>query len=597
MQKDAHGSQPETPETWVALLRQRAIADPGRLAFGFMLDTVENEIRLSYATLDAAARMIGAALQQARLAGERAVLLYQPGPDYVCALMGCLYAGVIAVPVYTPRLNVSYERVIQVTTSSRAAVLLSTDKVLATLDQAAWADLRQADLRWLATDRLAATLADQWQMPDITADSLAILQFTSGSTGHPKGVQLCHRHLLTNSRMIARAMRCTRDSVGVIWLPPYHDMGLIGGLLQPIYSGFPVHLMSPVTFLQRPIRWLEAISAHRGTISAAPNFGYELCTKRVRSEQLVALDLSSWQVAASGAEPIRAETMRSFAATFAPAGFDARAFLPCFGMAETTLYVTGAPHFSGIRILKASREALCLGAVKLAETGREAIELVSSGIADPEVNIRIVDPLSNQVCDSGQIGEIWVAGDAVAASYWERPEETTQTFHGRLADCDRHWLRTGDLGSMVDGELYVTGRIKDLITVRGQSHYAHDIEATVTNVRSPLRPQAAAAFGIEGVDGEQVGLVLELERGQLDMDLAPVAAAVRNAVSRRHQLEVGRLAFVRVGGIPKTSSGKIQRYLTRQRLLTGDLTLIAESWGSWIKYTDLARSACLSLIT
>jgi acyl-CoA synthetase (AMP-forming)/AMP-acid ligase II len=365
--------------------------------------------------------------------------------------------------------------------------------------------------------------------------------------------------------------------VGVIWLPPYHDMGLIGGLLQPIYSGFPVHLMSPVTFLQRPIRWLEAISKHRGTISAAPNFAYELCVKRIRPEQLAALDLSSWQVAANGAEPIRADTLRQFSETFATAGFDARAFFPCFGMAETTLYVTGAPLFTGVHTMQASREALAIGAVTSSAANADSIELVSSGRPDEEVEVRIVNPQSEQECEAGEVGEIWVSGETVAAGYWERPQETADTFQARLPGSDRTWLRTGDLGSLVDGELYVTGRIKDLIIIRGQNHYPHDIEATVCGLHPALRPQGAAAFSITTADGEQLGLVLEVERSHAGSDLAPVEAIVRDAVSRQHQLQIDRLAFVRHGSIPKTSSGKIQRYLTRQRLLAGEMSLIEAS--------------------
>ncbi len=561
---------------WVNLLRQRAIEEPERLAFGFMPSSIDDEICFSYAQLDEAARKIGAALQQAGLTGERAVLLYQPGPEYICALMGCLYGGVVAVPVYAPRQNASYTRVMQVIASARATVLLSSDRIFATLDQPEWGELKCAGLHWLATDNLSPSLAEQWRMPDIDGDTLAILQFTSGSTGRPKGVQLCHRHLLANSRMLAHAMGCNRDSIGVIWIPPYHDMGLIGGLLQPIYSGFPVHLMSPATFLQRPIRWLEAISKYRATISVAPNFAYELCVKRIRSEQVAKLDLSSWRVAGNGAEPIRAKTLRDFSETFAPAGFDSRAIFPCYGMAEATLYVSGSPIFSGARVLQASREALGCGSIRGRFDG-ETIELVSCGTIGLEAEVRIVDPASGQVCEAGEVGEIWIAGDSVAAGYWEQPEATAETFQARLSSSDRNWLRSGDLGSIVDGELYVTGRIKDLIIIRGQNHYPHDIEATVAGIHAALRPHGAVAFSMEHEDGEQLALVLELERNALENELGQVAALVREAVSRQHQLQIDHLAFVRPGGIPKTSSGKIQRYLTRQRLLQRELPVIEEN--------------------
>ena len=564
-------------ETLVDILRQRASTEPERLAFGFLPNGLDDEIKCNYMALDQNARKIGAALQRAGLAGERAVLLYQPGPEYVCALMGCLYASVVAVPLYAPRFNSSYARVTQVVSSARAAVLLSTEKVLATLDLSEWAELRQAGLFLMATDILPEELADQWKSPAIDGDTLALLQYTSGSTGNPKGVMLCHRHMLQNSRMIARAMQCTRDSVGVLWLPPYHDMGLIGGLLQPIYSGFPVHLMSPATFLQRPIRWLEAISQFRGTISAAPNFAYELCVKRVRPEQLAALDLSSWKVAANGAEPVRAASLQRFSHTFAAAGFDARAFLPCFGMAETTLYVSGAPVFSGMRSMPVCRDAMARGKIVPVVAGSDIVELVSSGVVDPSVALRIVEPQSGQLCGAGTVGEIWLSGATVAAGYWERDQETSATFCARLPGSDANWLRTGDLGCMVDGELFVTGRIKDMIIIRGQNHYPHDIEATVADIHPALRQQGAAAFCLDNNDEEQLTLVLELERGFLNIDLALLATVVRDAVSRQHQLHIHQLMFVRPNGISKTSSGKIQRLLTRQRCLAGELPLIEPS--------------------
>ncbi len=565
-------------DTWVALLRERAFSEPSALAFGFMLNGHDVEINYTYEDLDAAARKIGAALQRAGKAGERAVLLYQPGPDYVCALMGCLYAGVVAVPVYAPRLNGSYETVKQIAASANATLLLSTGKTLTALNPDEWENISREGFSWLATDALPASLAETWVLPKINIDTLAVLQFTSGSTGRPKGVMLCHGHLLTNSRMIARGMNCNRDSVGVIWLPPYHDMGLIGGLLQPMYSGFPVHIMSPTTFVQRPMRWLEAITKYRGTISAAPNFAYELCAKRVRPEQLATLDLSSWKVAGNGAEPIRADTLRQFSKAFASVGFDERAFFPCYGMAETTLYVTGSPHFTGVRTLHASRDALGVGAVVPVAASNDQIELVSSGTPDPEVDVCIVSPRTGLVCQTGFVGEVWVSGQTVANGYWDHEEETKQTFKAKIPGSDAHWLRTGDLGSLVNGELYVTGRIKDLIIIRGQNHYPHDIETTVASVHPALRAYGTAAFSVAGNEGEQLVVVQEIDRNSVvDDDYSELEAAIRHAIADKHQLQVGRIAIVKAGSIPKTSSGKTQRLLCRQWLLGGEITALNET--------------------
>jgi acyl-CoA synthetase (AMP-forming)/AMP-acid ligase II len=578
MQKHINFDLRDATDNWVSLLQRRALDTPEKLAFGFAMSGIDNEIQYTYAALDYAARRIGAALQQAGMQGKRVVLIFPPGPDYVCALLGCFYAGAVAVPVYAPRQNASLERVIQITTNSQAAMLLSTTAVLANVNAQDLSVLSVGGIQWLATDALDAALADQWTMPTINAETLAVLQYTSGSTGRPKGVQLRHQHLLTNTRMIGRAMGCGPDTVCVMWVPPYHDMGLVGGLLQPLYSGYPVHLMAPVTFLQRPIRWLEAISKHRATISAAPNFAYDLCVKRVRPEDLAALDLSSWKVAINGAEPIRAQTLRNFADMFSPVGFDARAFFPSYGMAETTLYVCGA---GGIKTRRLSREALALGVASEAAEGVDAsadvIELVSCGRPDPEVALHIVDTETEQICPDGQVGEVWISGATVAAGYWNGHKELSPEFEAQIAGSADKFLRTGDVGCLIDGELYVTGRIKDLIIIHGQNHYPHDVEATVEGIHPALRAHGAVAFGVDSGNGEQLVLILEIERGYLNVDFAPVEVAVRDAVSRQHQLHVERIVFIRPGGLPRTSSGKLQRRLTRQRLQSGELpVLLAE---------------------
>lgn len=558
---------------FVDVLRFRAAVTPQRQAFGFLRETGTDEDALTYAELDHDARVIAAKLQQAGLAGERAVLLYQPGLDYIRALFGCLYAGAVAVPVYAPRMNSSYDRVRQAVRAARAAGLLSTDRILAGLDRAEWHDLNATDLQWLGTDNPEPGLADDWTPPALDGDTLAVLQFTSGSTGNPKGVMLQHRHLLLNSAMIKRSAGIDEHAVGVVWLPPYHDMGLIGGILQPIYSGFPMHLLSPYTFLQRPLRWLEAITRYRGTISSAPNFAYSLCANRIKPQHLASLDLSSWRVAANGAEPIRAETLARFARIFGACGFDPRAAFPCYGLAEATLYVSGSPLQTGARLCRIDSRALELGRF-VPVAGEDGRLLVSSGVPAPEFATRIVDPVSASPCEPGRVGEIWLGGGSVAAGYWERPEETAETFRAQVPGEDGVYLRTGDLGCLHDGELYITGRIKDLIIIRGQNHYPHDIEATASACHPALRVGGSAAFSLETAEGEALGVVQEIERGHFDDDMAVLEAAIRDAVSRLHQLDIARLALVRPGTVPKTSSGKVKRLLCRQMLLDNELALL-----------------------
>ena len=562
----------ETPADFVRLLQWRAEQQPERLAYNFLDGRKLDGREVSYAQLDQQARAIGAALLERGLEGQRAVLLFQPGLEYIFAIMGCWYAGVTAVPIYAPRLNASYDRVRLVVADAEARVMLATASVLASFEGPEWDSLRQHGLQSLAVDDLAPGVEHAWRMPAVSPDTLAVLQYTSGSTGKPKGVRLKHEHLITNSRMIARAMHSSADSVGVVWLPPFHDMGLIGGILQPLYAGFPIHLMAPATFLQRPMRWLEAITRFGGTISAAPNFAYELCAARAKPEQLEALDLRSWRVAANGAEPIRDDTMRRFSATFAPAGFDARACLPCYGMAETTLLVSAAPCFTGVHSVRASRAALGAGTLLACDDGD--ITLVSSGVADPELRVAIIDPYTSVPCAAGAVGEIWTSGATVADGYWAKPEATEETFRARLAGDAANWLRTGDLGALLDGQVYVTGRIKDLIVIRGQNHYPQDIEASALAAHPAIRPHGAAAFAIDGVDGEGLGLVIELDRNWQASDLGAATLAVREAIARGHQLQPSSLVFVRTNSIPKTSSGKVQRLLARARLLAGDFDIL-----------------------
>lgn len=551
----------------VRLLRARASLQPTRLAFSFLDDRTLSGREISYAELDFQARRVAAELLARNLGGERAVLLFQPSAEYIFAMIGCWYAGVTAVPIFAPRMNVSVERVRAIVANADARIMLSNSNVISTLSAPEWDDLVSAGLVMIATDSIDDAIADAWQMPEISPHTLAVLQYTSGSTGTPKGVRLQHKHLMVNSRMIARNMQTDSSSVGVVWIPPYHDMGLIGGIVQPFYTGFPIYLMVPASFLQRPMRWLEAISLYRGTHTAAPNFAYDLCVKRAKPEQIPALDLSCLRMAGNGAEPIRAETLHRFIDTFAPAGFDPRAFFPCYGMAETTLYVSGNQVMRGVKTLQVARHTLATGTVMASADGE--LELVSSGVPDIEIEVAIVDPLTQLRCSSGEVGEIWVAGETVADGYWNRPDVTAETFAARLADSSHNWLRTGDLGALVDGEIYVTGRIKDLIVIRGHNHYPQDIEATVQLAHAAVKAHGVAAFSLETEEGESIGLVVELERGKFQGETSEIEAAIRNAMSQAHQLAPASITFVKPNRIPKTSSGKIQRLQARDMLLDG----------------------------
>ncbi|HEY0734516.1 MAG TPA: amino acid adenylation domain-containing protein, partial [Herpetosiphonaceae bacterium] len=564
----------------VDIAHWRAEHQTDRLAYTFLVDGETTESTLTYGELDRKARQIAAILQQHQLAGERALLLYPPGLDYITAFFGCLYAGVVAVPAYPPnpaRLSRSLTRLRALVDDAAPAVVLTTATHLP-IDEVLRAQVPDFPrMTWLATESDATDRADDWRNPGATRDTLAFLQYTSGSTALPKGVMLSHGNLLHNSTLIHHAFGHTPESRGVIWLPPYHDMGLIGGVIQPLYAGFPVTLMSPVDFLQRPLRWLQAISRYRGTTSGGPNFAYELCVNKVTPEQIATLDLSSWDLAFNGAEPIRPETLDRFATAFAPCGFRHAAFYPCYGLAEATLIVAGGAKAAPPHVMSFDRTELGSGHV-IETTAEHSQPFVGSGQSLLEQQIAIVDPQSMTRCQPDQVGEIWVAGLSVAHGYWNRPETTEQTFRARIAGTDEGpFLRTGDLGFIQGGELFVTGRLKDLIIVRGRNYYPQDIELTVERSHPALRPGAGAAFGIEVGGEEQIVVVHEIDRQHRRVEIESVVGAIRQAVAEQHELRVYSIALIKHGSIPKTSSGKIQRHACRNQFLSGDLQLIGSS--------------------
>jgi len=564
-----------TASTVPELLRERARERPDRIGYSFLVDGDTEEVQLTYGQLDLRAGAVAAAVRAAGgVADTRVLLVFPPGLDFVTAFFGCLAAGVVAVPVYPPdpaALDRTLPRLLAVVRDAGPTIALTTSPLLGQLDLLRHVAPDVAALRWLAVD----TLPDAGDgLPEPAAavgpDAVAVLQYTSGSTSVPRGVVLTHRNLLHNSHLIQQVFGTTEESRGVSWLPPYHDMGLVGGLLQPLFAGCPVTLMSPLHFLEEPMRWLRAIDRCRGTVSGGPNFAYELCIRAAEQAPPDRLDLSSWEVAFNGAEPIRAQTLRRFADAFAPAGFRPDAALPCYGLAEATLIVSGARR-RGVAVA-VDRLALEQHVAAAPADGR-AVELTSCGRGTPDQRILIVDPATRVACPPGRIGEVWVGGPSVAQGYWRRPAETEQVFRARTGDGDDGpFLRTGDLGFLHDGDLVVTGRIKDLLIVRGRNHYPQDIELTAERADPGLRRGGAAAFLVDA-DGPEAHLVVVLEvRRQADtVDVGGVAARVRRAVAVEQGLEVRTVVLVRAGGIPKTSSGKVQRWRCRQLYLAGRL--------------------------
>lgn len=571
-------------------MRVRAELHGPRTVYTF-LDHVGPPQVLSYSELDARARSIAAHLQERGAMGERILLIFPQGLDFIAAFFGCLYAGAIAVPAYPPRRNQKATRIETILADCQARFALCDRDTLEGL-QARFDDWPHlAALDWMAVQDIPAS-PDTWHEPPQDGQRPAFLQFTSGSTGDPKGVIVTHSNILSNQTHIGRAFQQQAGFNCGGWLPMYHDMGLIGNLLHPLCWGGNLTFMSPVAFLQQPIRWLRMISDYRVSISGAPNFAYQLCVDETTEEQRQGLDLSCWEVAYNGSEPIHPQTLRRFAEAFAPYGFSAEALCPCYGMAETTLLVSGAHPRQEIVTCHVDAQALSQGRIEPQESvapaaasepqDRKTIELVACGAPDPDFDVQIVDPETRLPCPPEQIGEIWLAGPSVTAGYWGRPEITEAQFAATLANNNdgepRRYLRTGDLGFLRDGQLYITGRLKDLLIVRGANHYPQDIERTVAASHPGLAADAGAVFALPGIDGgpERVVAVNELKREFVRAaNHDAIFAAIRQAVAAEHELNLETIVLLRTVSIPKTSSGKIQRSLTRQRFEADDLKVVA----------------------
>lgn len=568
----------------VELLVGQAASQPDFEVFVYLRDGEEAAERMTFAELDTRARAIAAALQASTQPGDRVMLLYLPGTEFICGYFGCLYAGRIAVPLPPPRpsrLQQTLEKLLAIAASAEPTAVL-TSRMLADKATESFAALPAlAPLKWIASEEVDLVGAGDWQRPTVHRDDIAFLQYTSGSTALPKGVMLTHGNLLANTDYFAHGCVQAPGSSLLNWLPPFHDLGLIYGLLTPIRLGITGYIMPNASFVQQPSRWVRAISRYRITHTMGPNFAYDLVTQSVTDQQLAELDLSHWQQALNGAEPVRMETMRAFGERFAPAGFRNSVFNPCWGLAEASCVVTGAHfgHPAGDRPeplgLWVDARALETNRVQLLEAGTAgALWLAASGQAIDDTELAIVDPSSRLRCPAEHIGEIWVRNAAVGQGYWQNPEQSEETFGGVLADDGeaRRWMRTGDLGFLHQGQLVITGRLKDVIIIRGRNHYPQDIEWSADHAHPLIRPAGAAAFAIEAAGEELLCLVLEADRRfKAETHGDEVLGAVRQAIAENHELKLAGIAIVRQGTLPKTTSGKIQRRATRDAFIHGEL--------------------------
>ncbi|EDX72645.1 AMP-binding enzyme domain protein [Coleofasciculus chthonoplastes PCC 7420] len=565
-------------DSLVDILKARSRQQPEQRAYTFLGNGTTETAHLTYKELDQQAQTLATYLQTLAQPGDRALLIYPAGLEFVTAFIACLYAGVVAVPIHPPRPNRPLNRLQAITQDAQALVALTTTSLLSKLKDKVNPILELQQLNWITTDTPVPE-PGTWSPPTISPDTLAFLQYTSGSTGIPKGVMVSHANLIHNLKTIQAAFELTPESVSVSWLPHYHDMGLVDGILEPLYTGCLGVLMPPTAFLQNPGCWLEAISHYRATHSGGPNLGYELCANKITPEQQKGLDLSCWLSAYNGAEPIRAETLAQFTSKFSACGFQSKFFYPCYGMAESTLMISGGNLQDEPTVLTVDAQALEQNKVVQALANSENVKnLVGCGHPWLETKVLIVNPETLTPCAENQVGEIWVSSSSVAQGYWQQVEVTEETFGASVPETTPgQFLRTGDLGFWHDGELFITGRIKDVIIIWGRNHYPQDIEYTVSQSHPALRPDAGAAVSIQVNGLEKLVITQEVERSYLrKLNVDEVVGAIRKVVAADYDLDVYAVALLKTASIPKTSSGKIQRRTCRDRFLQQTLDVVGE---------------------
>lgn len=578
------------PSTLVEVLRKQASEQPNHPSFTFLIDGEKQAVQLTYGQIDRKARSIASRLQFLDMTGGNALLLFQSGLEYICAFMGCLYAGVVAIPFAPPnpaQMERTLSSIQQVLADARPRVLLTTSAVRSVAEKFFVSMPQEQTLQWLATDDIPEQNAENWQEPDITGNTLAMLQYTSGSTAAPKGVMLSHGNILHNLSLIPQRCLLTKESTHVTWLPLHHNLGLMLGVALNLYLGAHSILMSPISFLQRPYRWLRAISHYRAHTSAAPNFAYDLCAEKISPQELTTLDLRTWEVAMVGGEPVQQDILARFAKTFARQGFRPEAFLPGYGMAESAVMISVSKRKEVPTFKSLSKEFLEQGrAVECPMNSPETIKTVGYELFPEDQHLVIVAPEKLLPLPPGEIGEIWVKSQSIAQGYWGQTAKTEETFQAYLPDLGTGpFLRTGDLGFIKDDQLFITGRCKDLIIINGRNHYPQDLELTVQNSHRVIQSGGCAAFSLTDTDEERVVIVAELDVQEgTTPDLKAITLAVQQAVAVEHGLRVN-VALLKPGSMPKTAIGKVQRFACRAGYLAGTLAfwaLSAEEEGSAI---------------
>lgn len=565
----------DVPNSLVDILSWRANHQPYKLAYRFLIDGENEEVSITYKELDLKARSIGSTLQAYTKKYDRAILLLPSGLEFIAAFLGCLYANVIAIPLPAPhpvRVKKSLAATLRIIKDANPSVALMNSSLLESINSQTDIKKHFNRLKIIAIDQQdMMERADQWVKTETDQEGIAFLQYTSGSTLAPRGVMISHGNLISNLNHIEKSFEQTSSSRTVIWLPPYHDMGLIGGILQPLYTGNIVTLIPHLIFLQRPIRWLQAISRFSATTSGGPNFAYDLCLRKIKPNQLEGLDLSSWEVAFNGAEPINLETLERFSRFFAPCGFRPEAFLTCYGLAEATLMVSGSSKAkipeSKRLIARELANNRAINSSKIENT----VSIIGCGKVSELSTLKIVNPETLKPCAPNEIGEIWISGPNVAQGYWNRPLDTESTFQAKMCNSNKAtFLRSGDLGFIDKGELFVTGRLKNMVIIDGKNYYPHDIERTVEKSHPAIQSGGCAVFSFEKSGNEFLVVLVEIRRNFI-LNEMEILKDIRKAISEDYELPIFDIKLNFPGSIPRTTSGKIRHFLCKKNYLEGTL--------------------------
>jgi acyl-CoA synthetase (AMP-forming)/AMP-acid ligase II/acyl carrier protein len=565
-------------ETYIEVFEKNCQRFPNKVLYYFLEDGYNETSRITYREMNTRARALAGYLQQHYRKGDRALLLFPPGIEFIASLFGCFYAGIIAVPAYPPRKNRMFDRFESILQDCSPSCILTTGKIHSDILKNFSEEECLKGIQYVEYEEVADTLAEDWKDPELTGEDITLLQYTSGSTGHPHGVMVSGRNLLHNSECIKRSFGHDENLQGVNWLPGFHDMGLIGALIQPAYVGGSNAIMPPNAFLMKPANWLRSISKFRCNTAGGPNFALDFCVDRIDPEEIKDADLSTVRPFFCGAEPIHPGSLDRFTEKFTTNNFTSSQFYPCYGLAESVLIVTGgALGDKPVYLTVDGRMLDERKVVEVPEDDPEAKTLVGCGYPWLGNKVVIADPHTGKKVSWGMVGEIWVNGPSVALGYWNKPGLTKETFQAYLAGTgEGPFLRTGDLGFIHEGQLYITGRIKDLIIIRGINHYPNDIERTVEGSHPSLQPAAGAAFSVEAGREERLVVVHEVRRTSMrDLVAEEVFEAIRHAVAENHQLQLHAIALIRPGSIPKTSSGKIQRFKAKKEFLENTLDPIA----------------------